>query len=46
MEKILNLSKTIEELDDETIYKLTIETIKNDGRKWMVYMYSYTEYRI
>lgn len=38
MEKISNVVKTIEELDHETIYKLTIETIKNDGRKWMVYI--------
>ena len=38
METITNISKVIEELDNETIHKLIIKTVKNDGRKWMVYI--------
>lgn len=38
METITNISKVIEKLNDKTIHKLIIKTVKKDGRKWMAYI--------
>jgi len=38
METITNISKVIEKLNDKTIHKLIIKTVKKDGWKWMAFI--------